>query len=68
VAGQEERGLAQGLGRQRAGVDRRAARLRLLLHHHHALVEVGRLGGALLAGRARADDDEIAIASHRAAA
>ena len=61
VAGQVERRLAQRLGGQPAAVDGRAAGPLLALDERHALAEVGRLGGALLAGRSGADDDEVEI-------
>ena len=60
-AGEIERRLAQRLGWNRAGVDRRAARLRRALDDADALAEVRRLRGALFAGRAGADDDEIVM-------
>ena len=50
---QVQRGLAQRLGGERPGVDRRAADVRRALDQGHALAEVGRLGGALFACRGR---------------
>ncbi len=64
VAGQEERGLAQRLRRERAGVHRRAAGLLRALDARDALPEVGGLRGALLAGGSAADDDEIVVVLH----
>ena len=59
IAGQEERGLAEGLGRQRTRVHRRPARLRLSLDDRNALAEVGGLCGPLLTGRPGAYHDQI---------
>ena len=60
-AGEVERGLAQRLGGDGAGVDHRAARLGRALDDADALAEVRRLSGALLAGGAGADHDEIEV-------
>jgi len=58
-AGQEQGRLAQGLGGQRAGIGRRPAQDRLPLDEGDPLAEVSGRRRPLLAGRARADDDEI---------
>ena len=60
-AGEVERGLAKRLARDGAGVDQRAAEEAVLLDQGHALSEVGGLGRALLARRARPDDDEVEL-------
>ena len=57
-------GLAERLGRNPPGVDRRAARLRRALHDTHALAEVGGLRGALFAGGSGADHDEVVVFAH----
>ena len=61
VAGEEERGLAQRLRRERAGVDAGAAERGRLLDDGDALAEVGRLHGALFAGGAAANHDQIVV-------
>src|SRR5206468_8119561 len=58
-AGEVQRGLAQGLGWNRAGVHARAAEHRLALDERHALAEVRRLRRALFTCRTGADDDEV---------
>jgi len=61
-----ERGLAQRLGRDGAGVDARAAQVRPALDQRDPCAEVRRLRGALLAGGAGADHHEVVRAScHR---
>ena len=65
-ARERERGLAQVLRRQRAGVDARAAQHRVPLDDRHALAEVGRLRRALFAGGAGADHDQIEVRCHLA--
>jgi hypothetical protein len=64
VPGQEQRGFAQGLGGQGAGVHGGAARLRGALDHRDAFAEVRGLRGALLTGRAGADHDEVETLGH----
>ena len=56
-----ERGLAQRLRGQRARVHARAAQRGRLLDERDALAEIRRLRRALLARRARADDDEVEL-------
>ena len=63
-AREEQRGLAQGLRGERAGVDGGAARLGLPLDDRDALAEIRGLRGALLARGAAADDDEVVVAIH----
>src|SRR5262249_32610963 len=58
-AGQVKGRLPQGLGGERAGVNRRAADFLRPLHESDLPAEVGGLGRALLPGRAGTDDDEI---------
>lgn len=65
VSGEVERGFAQGLARESAGVDGRAARLRLRLDDRHALVEERRLDRALLTGRTGADYDQVEARGRR---
>ena len=60
-SGKVEGGLAKGLARDGAGVDERASEEGVLLDQGHALPEVGGLGRALLARRARPDDDEVEL-------
>ena len=55
-AGEIERGLAQGLGRDRAGVNRDAADALAAFDHQHRLAELGRLNGGAAARRTAADD------------
>ena len=62
---EEERGLAQRLGRNRPGVDGGAAGLRGALDEADALAEIGGLRGALLAGGAGTDDDQVEVFGHR---
>src|SRR5258706_16933 len=58
-AGEVDGRLAQGLGGEGAGVHARPAEDGLALDQRHALAEVRRLRGTLLARGTRADDDEI---------
>src|SRR5216684_4265178 len=58
-AGEVKGGLAQCFRGDRAGVDAGPAENGLALDESHALAEVGRLRGALLAGRPGTDDDEV---------
>jgi hypothetical protein len=58
-AGEMERGLAQRLGGDGAGVHARAADDRLALDQRDALAKVRRLRRALLTGGTGADDDEV---------
>ena len=59
--GEEEGRLPQGLGGQRAGIDRGPAQDRLPLHQGHFLAEVSRQRGALLSGRSRSDDHQVEV-------
>ena len=61
--GEEERGLAQGLRGERAGVRGGPASDGLLLDQGHRLAEVRRLRGPLLPRRPGADDDQVEIPS-----
>src|SRR5690606_38115041 len=63
-AGEVERGLAQRFGGDGAGVDAGAAEVGGGLDQRHALAVVGGLGGALLAGWARANHDEVEVGGH----
>ena len=56
-----EHGDAQGLGGDRAGVDRDAAEALAALDDGDALAELGGLDGGLLAARSRADDEEVEV-------
>ena len=58
-AGEVERRLAEGLRRESAGVDGRAARRPAPLHHGDAPAEVRAERGSLLSGRAGSQDDEV---------
>ena len=58
-AGEVQHGLAQGLGRDGAGMHGNAADAPAPLDDEHRLAELRRLHGGALAGRARADDDQI---------
>src|SRR5262249_31387884 len=58
-----QRRLAQRFGRNGAGIDARAAEVRLALDESDSLAEVGGLRGALLAGGAPADHDPV-VAIH----
>jgi hypothetical protein len=58
-----ERGLAQRLRWDRPGVDAGAAHVGRSLDEGDPLAEVGGLSRALLAGRARSDDDQV-VAVH----
>src|SRR5207253_4966407 len=51
--------VLEGLARQRAGVDARAAEYLLLLDDGHALSQLGRLDGGLLAGGTAADHQQV---------
>ncbi len=62
-AGQVQRRLAQGLGRDGAGVHRHPADAAAVLDHQHRLAQLGRLHRGPAARRPRADDDEI-VAIH----
>ena len=66
VAGQEQGGLAQGLGRQRAGVNGGASRGRLPFHDRDPLAEVGGLSGSPLARGTSAEHHQVVMASHGA--
>ncbi len=67
-AGEVERRLAEGLGRQRAGIRRRAAEHGFLLDERDLLAEVSRLRCALLSSGAGADDHEVVMLGvHRSA-
>ena len=59
VAGQEERGLTQGLRRQAARVHRAAPGLRPWIDDRDPFAEVRGLGSSLLAGRPGAEDHEV---------
>jgi hypothetical protein len=56
--------LAQGLGGDAGAAHGDAARLGAGVHDRHALAKVRGLRGALLAGGAGADDDEIVVGVH----
>ena len=64
VAGEEERGLAQRLRRQGAGVHAGATWLRCDLDDRDPLAEVGRLGRALFTGGAAAHHHQIVVVGH----
>ena len=65
-AGEVQHRLAQGLGRDGAGMDRDAADPPALLDHQHRLAELGGLDGGAPPGGAAADDDEVVPGSRRA--
>src|SRR5262249_43819681 len=65
VPGEVEHRLAQGLAGDGAGVDAHAAHHRLALHDGHALIQLGRLDGRPLAGRAGTDDQHIVVVGWR---
>jgi hypothetical protein len=62
--GKVERGFAQRLGRNGARVDRGATGFGGALHDAHALAEIRGLRGALLAGRAGANDEQVVVIGH----
>ena len=59
VAGKMHHGLAQGLGRDGAGVDAGASHALALLHHRDLFPGLGALDGSPLAGRSRADHNHV---------
>src|SRR5712664_2734946 len=58
-AGKVERGFAEGLAGNSAGVDATAAHMLGALDDGNAFAEIGGLGAALFTSRAAADHDEI---------
>ncbi len=64
VARQEQRGLAQRLGGQRARVDGGAPGLGLPFDDRDALAEIGGLRGAPLSGGTAADHHQVVLAAH----
>jgi hypothetical protein len=62
--GEVDGSLAKGLGRDPGGAYRDPARPGVGIDDGDALSEVGRLGRSLLAGRARADHDQVVLRHH----
>jgi hypothetical protein len=60
-ARQVEHGLAQGLRRDRAGMNRHAADAAALFDHKHRLADFRGLDGGAAAGRTAADDDHVIV-------
>src|SRR6185437_1416971 len=63
-AGQEDNGLAQRLGRDRARVRADPAERLAAVDHGDAAAELGGLDRGALAARARADDEEVVVELH----
>jgi hypothetical protein len=61
VAGQTKRGFPERLAGDGAGVDADSANDRPLLDDGHPLVELGALKGGTMAGRTRADDEQVVV-------
>ena len=65
ITRQFENSLAQGLGRDGAEIDADAAEDARALNDGDALVELGTLDGGALAGRTRADHQQIIVITQR---
>ena len=59
--GQLQRAFAQRLGRNRSGIDARAARSRFLFDQRDAFAEIRRLTRAFFARRPGTDDNEVVV-------